>query len=220
MDESTAIVYRSMRWSDLEDVVAQFDDMWGDDVPTANSPVSLLMSRYYVLHYLAPSTHCEVAERDGEFMGVLLSRVIGDPVAFPQAEKELECAARRLNAGDAGANGLRYARYWRRVEEDLEHSSGIDMSAQAELELFLVSADARGAGIGGHLWGDAINHLAERGVRRYFLHTDSACDVGYYVAHGLEKAAIRPCADHPEDKRAIGCALDDLYIYAGDVSVE
>ncbi|WEV72728.1 GNAT family N-acetyltransferase [Bifidobacterium sp. ESL0790] len=207
-----------MRWSDLEDMVAQFDDMWGDDVPTANSPVSLLMSRYYVLHYLAPSTHCEVAERDGRFMGVLLTRVIGDPVAFPQADKERECAARQLKASDTGSNGLRYARYWRRVEVDLERSSGIDESAQAELELFLVSSDARGAGIGGHLWGEAIHHLAERGVRRYFLHTDSASDVSYYVAHGLERAASRTSADHPEDKRAIGTALDDLYIYAANVS--
>ncbi|MDF7664283.1 GNAT family N-acetyltransferase [Bifidobacterium sp. ESL0763] len=217
MGESSAVVYRSMRWSDLEDVVGRFDQMWGDDVPTAGSPVSLLMSRYYVLHYLAPSTHCEVATLDGRFMGVLLTRVVGDPVAFPQAEGERQRAADELKTTAIGAEGLRYAEYWRDVEIDLERSAEIGRSAQAELELFLVAAGARGHGIGGHLWGEAMRHLASRSVGRYYLHTDSACDVGYYEAHGLSRDAERPSAEHPEDVRAIGSALDDLYIYAGDV---
>ena len=57
------------------------------------------------------------------------------------------------------------------------------------------------------------------GVKRYFLHTDNSCDVGFYDHQGLVCNAKRIAADHPEDhvEKMYG-RMNDLYIYSGEPS--
>ena len=89
MKPSQSVTYRPMRWNDLDDIVREFDRTWGQCSAAAGTPVSMQISRHFVLHYLEPTTRAIIAELDGRFMGVTLSRVAGEPLAFPQAKQEL-----------------------------------------------------------------------------------------------------------------------------------
>lgn len=216
---SDAVRYRPLVRGDLDAVVRAFDDMWGNWGPTAGAPESMLLSRHFVLHYLEASTHGEIAERgDGTFLGVTLSRIVGRPVLFDDVPARLAATDAELDATPLGASGLRSTLRWHAVEIDMEREIGINDDAQAEVELFLVAAQARGRGVGGTLWRHALARFAAAGVRRYYLHTDSGCDVGFYRHKGLDCVAERYGRDHPEDRGPDGTAMDDLFIYAGTVT--
>lgn len=215
---TSPVRYRPLIWNDIDKIIQAFDDTWGNWGVTGGRPESWLLSKHFVMHYLEPATRGDVAETaDGRFMGVTLARVVGEPVLFPNASEELDSVDRELNATEHGAMGLKDTLHWHAIETDMENAVGVNESTQAEVELFLVAADARGLGVGGMLWRRMMTHFAEHGVRRYYLHTDSSCDVGYYDHKGLDRVAERYAKDHPEDNRLGQETMDDIFIYAGDV---
>lgn len=211
------VIYRAIEERDIENVVEQFDLTWGWK-PADGGPVSMQLSRHFVLHYLEPTTRGEIAEdEDGRFLGVTLVRVMGQPVLFPDAGQRLAQANAELESSAPGHRALATAEHWHRVEERMEDEIGINEATQAELELFLVAQEARGKGVGGTLWRSMGKFFADSGVERYYLHTDSTCDVSFYDHQGLERVAERYAKDHPEDVTAELDELDDVFIYAGEV---
>ena len=200
-----------MRWNDLDDIVREFDRTWGQCSAAAGTPVSMQISRHFVLHYLEPTTRAIVAELDGRFMGVTLSRVAGEPLAFPQAKQELAAINGELNRSTLGAKTLSETEQWHEMELRMEREIDINDVARGEIELFLVAKSARGHGVGGSLWRQAMDYFANCQVARFYLHTDSSCDVSFYDHKGLNCIAARYAADHPED----GADMDDIFIYAG-----
>ena len=79
MKPSQSVTYRPMRWNDLDDIVREFDRTWGQCSAAAGTPVSMQISRHFVLHYLEPTTRAIIAELDGRFMR--RRRAIGLPAS-------------------------------------------------------------------------------------------------------------------------------------------
>lgn len=209
------VTYRPMTWQDVDAVTEEFDRTWGPDDPAGGTPLSPLVSRHFVLHYLAPSTRADIAQCDGRFMGVALARVVGRPVLFTQAEAALrEVDGQLERSGADGLQALHAAERWHRIEETMEEQTDLGATAHGELELFLVAGAARGHGVGGALWRRMNQYFASCGVNRFFLHTDESCDVGFYDHQGMDQLMVRRAADHPTDGE-----MGDLYLYAGAPTV-
>ena len=131
MKPSQSVTYRPMRWNDLDDIVREFDRTWGQCSAAAGTPVSMQISRHFVLHYLEPTTRAIIAELDGRFMGVTLSRVAGEPLAFPQAKQELAAINGELNRSTLGTKTLSETEQWHEMElrmERLHTDSSCDVS--------------------------------------------------------------------------------------------
>ncbi|RBP98643.1 GNAT family N-acetyltransferase [Bifidobacterium aemilianum] len=212
------VIYRPMAWEDLQDLVVGYDQTWGQYALADDRDQGLLVARYFVLHYLERASQGEVAYQGDKFLGVILTRVVGQPPAFPQAKGELAQTRQFLEANDKGRQLIQVTDYWHRIESEMEDQISANERDQAEVELFMVAAAARGRGVGGGLWGRLHARLEGQGVERFYLHTDSTCDVSFYRHKGLEQSISRMAADHGEDRAAIGEDLDDLYIYEDTIS--
>lgn len=206
------VTYRPMTWEDVDAIVNEYDRTWGA-AEAAEGTDSAMLSRHFVLHYLSLTTHGEVAELDGMFVGVICTRIMGEPYLFPQTRHELERVDEAMRAERSNARALEHALHWRALEEDMERDTGVNDTTQAEVELFIVSRDARGHGVGGTLWRHALDLFRRHDVCHYYLHTDSDCDVSYYDHIGMRCAARRLASDHPDDRRM----PYDIYIYVGDM---
>lgn len=216
-----AVSYRPMEWNDLDTVAACFDRVWPQGPALAGTPTALLVARYLTLHYLEQSTWSNVAvTAEGDLAGITLARVVGQPAMFPQAHEEFLRTRALLLADPRGAATVTMFEDGFFVREGiLEEDSDVTATTQAELELFMVNPDARGAGVGGALWRQLLAALRSMGVRAFFLHTDSSCDFGFYDHKGLSRVAERLAADHPEDADlAPGMNTDDQFIYRADLA--
>ena len=216
-----AVSYRPMDWNDLDTVAACFDRVWPQGPALAGTPTALLVARYLTLHYLEQSTWSNVAVTvEDDFAGITLARVVGRPTLFPQAHEEFIRTRALLLADPRGAATVTMFEDGFFVREGiLEEDSDVTATTQAELELFMVNPDVRGAGVGGALWRQLLAALRSMGVRAFFLHTDSSCDFGFYDHKGLSRVAERLAADHPEDADlAPGMNTDDQFIYRADLA--
>lgn len=214
------VEFRDVHLGDIDAIVKEYERTWGISKEVGQD-ASLSLSRRFVLHYLEPSTHGTIAEVDGKFMGLLLARVFDAPVMFPEVRSLLLEQEREMKSqnDENYARALEEAYAMRALETKLEAKSHINDLTQAELELFLVSPDARGHGVGGGLWRHTMHMLRNNGVNRYYLHTDSACDVSFYDYHGLSKDASWLHKDHPYDIERAKSLVEDLYIYSGEPMV-
>ncbi|NMN01623.1 GNAT family N-acetyltransferase [Bifidobacterium panos] len=213
---ANGVTYRPLEWSDLDAIVEEFDCTWGE-TGSLSRDLSQRLSRHFTLHYLEPATRAEVAvdEESGSFMGVTLSRVVGQPVLFDQVPQALAEVDGQLGSTAAGTRALSLTNGWHDLERRMESVLGINAHTQAELELFLVARAARGRGVGGTLWRRLLASFASQGVERYYLHTDSGCDVSFYDHQGLNRVAERYAKDHPDEPVPDDA---DLFIYAGEVT--
>lgn len=214
------VEFRPVKLGDIDAIVKEYERTWGISKEVGKD-ASLSLSRRFVLHYLEPSTHGTIAELDGKFMGLLLARVFDAPVMFPEVRRMLLEQEREMKSqnDENYARALEEAYAMRALETKLEAKSHINDLTQAELELFLVSPDARGHGVGGGLWRCTMHMLRNNGVNRYYLHTDSACDVSFYDYHGLSKDASLLHKDHPYEIERAKSLVEDLYIYSGEPMV-
>lgn len=214
------VEFRDVHLGDIDAIVKEYERTWGISKEVGQE-ASLSLSRRFVLHYLEPSTHGTIAEVDGKFMGLLLARVFDAPVMFPEVRSMLLEQEREMKSqnDENYSRALEEAYAMRALETKLEAKSHINDLTQAELELFLVSPDARGHGVGGGLWRHTMHMLRNNGVNRYYLHTDSACDVSFYDYHGLSKDASWLHKDHPYDIERAKSLVEDLYIYSGEPMV-
>lgn len=215
-----SVEFRQLVVEDLPTLVEEYERTWGV-AQQVGSQASLALSRHFVLHYLAPSTQGLLAHDGDRFLGLLIGRVFGDEVLFPEAYDWLREHDEQMKQQEdvRYAQALEGAHRMRSIEISLEAKSHINDLTQAELELFLVSPQARGLGVGGGLWRRTMRALRSRGVNRYYLHTDTACDVSFYDYHGLTQDAAWFNKDHPHDERQVNL-VDDLFIYSGEPMVK
>ncbi|WEV41712.1 GNAT family N-acetyltransferase [Bifidobacterium sp. ESL0682] len=215
-DAGIGVVYAPMLWGDVEAITKQFDETWGHYAPIGNDKkLSMLLSYHFVLHYLEPATRGEIAHKNGEFMGVTLSRVVGQPVMFQNVAEEMAKIDERINSIPAGHKALADLELGFEIERRMERQTAINDKAPAEVELFLVSQASRGHGVGGELWRRAMESFERFEVPMFYLHTDTDCDVSFYDRHGMERIAERQEQRHPDDGRDPQMAPTKMFIYAG-----
>lgn len=212
---ASRIEYRPMLWDDIGAITQEFDRTWGRAVPMDSPQLSKMISRRFVLRYLAPSTGTRIACLDGRFMGATLVRAVGQTPLFPRAEEELRELDRELALSDAGRHALHGMALQRDIDVQMEQDSGVDRDSDAELELFLVAADARGHGVGGGLWRAMLEEFAGAGVQCFHLHTDSDCDMGFYDHQRMTCVAQRNISD-ADDADLVLFAPEISCIYAGE----
>ena len=224
-NNASAIVFRPIGWGDLDAVVDLFDRTWPQDVDKVGADMSRLISRYFVLHYLLPTTFANGAfAADGTLAGVTFIRVAGEAPQLDEIEVGEEM--RPWNAASTRSGGRQAyggAESGFSVELDLEREGRANETTMGELELFIVNPDVRGHGVGGRLWRRMQEHFAAWDVPAFYLHTDSDCDVSFYDHKGLDCIAHRTASETVA--RLGGSAdgevpplFDDMFIYRGKVT--
>ena len=153
-NNASAIVFRPIVWGDLDAVVDLFDRTWPQDVDKVGADMSRLISRYFVLHYLLPTTFANGAfAADGTLAGVTFIRVAGEAPQLDEIEvgEEMKALERRIDADPEAAKHMAALKSGFSVELDLEREGRANETTMGELELFIVNPDVRGHGVGGQL---------------------------------------------------------------------
>ena len=225
-NNASAIVFRPIVWGDLDAVVDLFDRTWPQDVDKVGADMSRLISRYFVLHDLLPTTFANGAfAADGTLAGVTFIRVAGEAPQLDEIEvgEEMKALERRIDADPEAAKHMAALKSGFSVELDLEREGRANETTMGELELFIVNPDVRGHGVGGQLWRRMQEHFAAWDVPAFYLHTDSDCDVSFYDHKGLDCIAHRTASETVA--RLGGSAdgevpplFDDMFIYRGKVT--
>ncbi|MCI1636484.1 GNAT family N-acetyltransferase [Bifidobacterium crudilactis] len=213
------VTYRELAWSDLDEICGLFEDMWFRIEPHIGTPIAALSARRSVLRYMCESTDGEVAVLDGHIAGVVLLKVEGRPVLFKEAVTKLNFVDAQMSANSEGCRALSDLMHWHGIEVCMDKDADVQERSQAELQLFLVSSQSRGHGVGGTLFRRMKQRLRDYGVEHFFLHTDTSCNYSFYDHQQLERIAELPASDDcvvaGDDENPFWPADDTRYIYLG-----
>ena len=130
-NNASAIVFRPIVWGDLDAVVDLFDRTWPQDVDKVGADMSRLISRYFVLHYLLPTTFANGAfAADGTLAGVTFIRVAGEAPQLDEIEvgEEMKALERRIDADPEAAKHMAALKSGFSVDLDLHTDSDCDVS--------------------------------------------------------------------------------------------
>lgn len=217
-DLRTQITYRSLIWDDIEHIAQEYDNTWSYSDVIGKKTGSIL-SQLSTFHYVQPATDGIVAyDNQNRFMGVCLSRVPNQPQLFDQCDEKIMQLLEQLQRLDGGAHDLIHKiSVWEQLEFEMEQESNCLIEKDAEIELFLVAARSRGLGIGGKLFKHALQYFNQHNATKFFLHTDSDCDVSFYDYKGMT------CVSHRDVtkigvERATDVMAEQLYIYEGNLT--
>ncbi|MBT1161637.1 GNAT family N-acetyltransferase [Bifidobacterium sp. SO1] len=228
-----ALTLRALRRDDYPAIADMLRRMWYSDPETSPSCARRL-AMIDLHHSLDCSDDAVVAQRNGTVAGIITTRIdkrknpseTGQPY-MPRTSGDADgsrsqapCRAHRsrwhrlrvigsampLLLSGEGRRGLHEMLSLSRIDARLMH--GWRSRFGAEVTLLLVDDAARGHGVGRALFDHAMSRFREAGVDRYFLFTDTSCNVGFYEHRGLARLRERQTALR-------GGIMETFYLYEG-----
>ena len=136
---------------------------------------------------LAHSSYTEVAEVDGEVVGMLASSFGKVPLSSRLYLLNVLLHGIPLLLSKEGRDNLRIQSGI--LSNDLQLFDQLNKTFEAEVTLFAVGEKAQGLGIGSGLFNRFLDQMKKRNLDNFFLYTDTNCNYGFYEHKGLERVA-------------------------------
>ncbi|WP_225431527.1 GNAT family N-acetyltransferase [Bifidobacterium platyrrhinorum] len=209
---AAGVTLRPLRRDDCPALVAMMRRMWYAD-PEMDGRCARRLAIIDLHHCLSCSTIATVAVQGDRVVGVILARVDAKmprlrSTPFGRHVRRVIRESLPLPFTADGRRGIRDALDLIAVDGRLMR--GLRTRYDAEAVLFLVDERVRGRGVGRLLFDHAVGRFQAEGARRYFLFTDTTCNVGFYDHRGLTR--IR------EERRGhADGTVDTYYLYEGEV---
>ena len=203
-------IIRTLRKSDYPALIDVVRRMW---YPEYDEKTGLLAAETDWENCLARATCAFTAELDGEPVALILGRVDALDHRRPlnthrinslRGLLRLVCAKDGLKAAGDILGILNIDEHLRKQATQTGH----DYSAEGEV----VELDpaAHEHGLGRHKIKNKKKEKGEAGVSKYFLFTDTTCDVGFYVHLGLVQVS-----EHTPPTNGDGEQATSFYLYEG-----
>ena len=206
------ISYRRFRDEDYEAVLQMVMVTWNyyEWVP---GHAARAMASYYLSEILAQSDEVWVADRGGEPVGIIAGRDCRRRITRLRYHLRKVFAALCIYVGRQAVDV--FEQFVRTEKLDAELLAEADAPFDGELTLLIVMPSCKGQGVGDALYGRFLEWVHLRGMRSFYLFTDSSCNVGFYKHKGLRNLGGRTFywAEHREegDRRT----PEEYYLYAG-----
>lgn len=203
------VEYRPLRRDDFPALAKIVGEVWHADFDEAERQ---LAGSFDLATCLRRTTAGFVAVAGERTLGFVILRAGDiDPAVDAEWQDVSQKALEELRAlnPEAGGRVAAYSRAEKAIDDQLLAESGCD--ERYEFVLFLLTASARGLGIGRELFDRAEAYLVENGAREAFLFTDESCTWGFYEHRGLRRVG-----EHRPPKQE-GDLLSAYYIYVDDL---
>ncbi|MBT1164099.1 GNAT family N-acetyltransferase [Bifidobacterium felsineum] len=139
---------------------------------------------------LARTTNAYAAVKDGKPVALILGRIDAHDTrgTWNRHKRNYLNGLRRLLTAPEGIKAIHEIVGILAIDHQLTHrarKSGHDYGA--EVVLFVLDPEARGLGLGKRMFRRMIADFRTAGLSKYFLYTDTTCNVGFYEHTGLKQ---------------------------------
>lgn len=178
------VTFREYRDQDEKKIEKIIRKTWNYD-KFCDDRVSKLLSEVFLFSCLCNQTYTQVAEMNGELLGVIMAKNIKNHKSPLKYRLKLLHSLISIKRSKKGREALAIFEKVREIDDLLLKNSGKPYSA--ELAFFAMDSEYRGLGIGKSLFEMAKSYMESNSLEDFFLFTDTSCNFKFYDHLGMKK---------------------------------
>lgn len=185
MDE---VIYRSLVKEDYESVKELIGEAFGFNEFIKDRKFLDSILNIYLQDCILGSSFSKVAERNNKIIGVILGDSKKDKNRLKKAHNTLSLAYTMLKVLMANKENKKFIKEFSKVQDTYkELMQGKEDDFQGCVQLFIVSGESRGLGVGKALMNHLSNYMKSTDVKSLYLYTDTRCNYGFYDSQNFER---------------------------------
>lgn len=192
------VIYRSLEQKDYEDVKFLIDDAFGFSKFIKDLKFLDSMLNLYLHSCILDSSFANVAEKNGEVIGIILGNADMDTnrlKKFHNVLSSINSICRLIFARKENKKAIKAFLEIDKAYKEIIKGKKADF--QGALELFIVSQKSRGFGVGKNLLNHLLDYMKNMKVDSFYLYTDDRCNYGFYDSQGFTRIGEKNiCFEH------------------------
>lgn len=182
------IIYRDLVKEDYPAIKNLINEAFGFDDFVKDKKFLDLLLNVYLQDCILASTYSRVAEKDSKIIGLILGSAEKDKKKIRKPHNYLSLAAtfsRLIFVSKENRKTLKEFTKIQKVYNEL--IEGKKDSFQGCIQLFIVSKESRGLGVGKSLLAQLSNYMKNMMVKSLYLYTDTRCNYGFYDSQNFKR---------------------------------
>ncbi|MEH6891295.1 GNAT family N-acetyltransferase [Bacillus sp. JJ864] len=182
------VIYRSLVKEDYEAVKNLIGEAFGFNEIIQDRKFLDSVLNMYLQSCILGSSFSKVAEKDNKIIGVILGDSTKDKNLLKKAHNTLSLAYSMLKVVMANKENKKFMKEFAKVQEIYkELIQGKEDDFQGCIQLFIVSGESRGLGVGKALMKHLYDYMNSMDVKSLYLYTDNRCNYGFYDSQNFER---------------------------------
>ncbi|MEG2354000.1 MAG: GNAT family N-acetyltransferase [Clostridium sp.] len=196
------LIYRPLAKEDYPRIKKLIDEAFGFHEAIKDPHFLDLTLNIYLQDCILSSSFSMVAEKSNEVIGIILGEAEKDKTHLRKAHNILSVAStmiKLLLSSKKNKNALKeFSLITQTYKEIME---GKKDNFQGCVQLFIVSEESRGLGIGKSLVSKLSDYMKTMDVKSLYLYTDTRCNYGFYDSQNFNRIAEKEiCFDSNNEK--------------------
>lgn len=182
------VIYRDIKKEDLKEIEELIRDAFGFNNFIHNKELLDMITTLYLKETITESSFIKVASKDNKVLGVILCNATKDSTNYNHlfshlSQENFPNTLPIKNDKDKNETN-EFLKIKKAYYELLKGKKALFDSC---INLFIVSKEARGIGIGKTLLSYSLKYMNSVGASFLYLFTDTRCNYGFYESQGFNR---------------------------------
>lgn len=182
------VIYRDLVKKDYSSIRELICEAFGFDEFIKDRNFLDLILNIYLQDCILGSSFSKVAEKNNKIIGIILGKAKADKNHLGKFHNILSVVSFGLKAIVANKENKKALKEFSKVHNTYkELIKGKKDNFQGCIQLFIVSKESRGLGVGKTLIHHVFNYMKNLNVKSIYLYTDTRCNYGFYDSQNFNR---------------------------------
>lgn len=182
------VKYRSLAKEDYEPIKHLIGEAFGFNEFITDKKFLNSILNFYLHSCILGSSFSKVAEKDNKVIGVILGDSEKDKNRLKRFHNNFSFAFNTLKLFMTNKENRGFLKAFIKVQKTYkELIQGKEDHFQGCIQLFIVSEESRGLGVGKSLLNDLFHYMTKENVTSLYLYTDNECNYEFYDRQNFQR---------------------------------
>ncbi|MCR8745856.1 GNAT family N-acetyltransferase [Romboutsia lituseburensis] len=182
------VMYRELAKSDYEQIKKLICDAFGFSDFLKDEKLLDLVLTIYLEGCILDSTYSRVAVKNDKVIGIILGKSDQDKNKIRKFHNSLNFLTTGAKLMLSSRKNKHSLKEFSKIKDTYkEIIAGKEKDFQGCIQLFIVSQESRGLGVGKTLVSQLFNYMKNTNVNSLYLYTDTRCNYGFYDSQNFKR---------------------------------
>lgn len=189
------IIYRDLMQKDYDTIKKLIAEAFGFGEFIKDEVLLDTVTGFYLQECVDDSSFSKVAEKNNKVIGLILGKAKDDKISLKNIHNTTKIDETEIGKILADEKNRKVIKEFAKIQEVYkEIIKGREDKFEGCIQLFIVSKEARGFGIGKTLLNYLSEYMKSMNVSSLYLYTDTRCNYGFYDSQNFKRLAEKELA--------------------------